>query len=194
MIAELREVAGPTGLVPLWILLGISAAERFDATAFGVLGPEIRSAFHLTNSEYLSISGIALILPLFLAVPIGALGDRRDRVGLARWGALAWGLTCIGTGLSPAIAIFVLFRMAGGIGQTVNQPVHPSLLADYSPAEALAPTFTFYNFAPGAIALIAGPLAGGISSFAGWRLTFIVLALPTFALVVLTNRLKEPPR
>ncbi|MEN3272431.1 MAG: branched-chain amino acid transport system ATP-binding protein livF, partial [Actinomycetota bacterium] len=133
ILREVREVAGPVGMLPLWILLGVSAAERFDFTAYGVLGPEIRRAFSLTNSEYQAIAGLAAIAPLLLAVPIGAWADRTNRVRLARWGALLWAVTCIGTGLAPAIIVFTLFRIAGGSGQTVNQPVHPSLLSDYYP-------------------------------------------------------------
>jgi branched-chain amino acid transport system ATP-binding protein len=194
ILREVREAAGPVGMLPLWILLGVSAAERFDFTAYGVLGPEIRRAFSLTNSEYQAIAGLAAIAPLLLAVPIGAWADRTNRVRLARWGALLWGITCVGTGLAPAIVLFVLFRIAGGSGQTVNQPVHPSLLADYYPPEALAPVFSFYLLAPAAIGLIAGPLAGGVSAVFGWRLAFILLALPTFALVAVMGRLQEPRR
>src|SRR5439155_19752376 len=110
----------------------------------GVLGPEIRHAFHLNNSEYLGIAGAAQFLPLFLSVPIGYLADRGNRVRLARVGGIVWGLTAIGTGLAPALALFVLFRIVGGLGQTVNIPVHNSLLSDYYPPESLAPVFSVY--------------------------------------------------
>src|SRR4051812_29292809 len=189
ILAEVRDAAGPVGLLPLLILLGVSAAERFDASAYGVLGPEIRHGFGLDNSQYQAIAGLAAIVPLLLAVPIGVYADRTNRVRLARWGALVWGVTCIGTGLAPAIGLFVLFRIAGGSGQTVNQPVHPSLLSDYYPPAALAPVFSFYLLAPAAIGVLSGPLAGGVSGIFGWRLAFILLALPTFALVALMGRL-----
>ena len=85
-IRNLVEVAGPVGLVPLLILLGLSAAERFDFTAYGVLGPEIRKAFDLNNSTYLAIAGAAGIIPLFLSVPIGFIADRSNRVRVSRVG------------------------------------------------------------------------------------------------------------
>src|SRR3954470_23121417 len=106
ILAEVRDAAGPVGLLPLLILLGVSAAERFDASAYGVLGPEIRHGFGLDNSQYQAIAGLAAIVPLLLAVPIGVYADRTNRVRLARWGALVWGVTCIGTGLAPAIGLF----------------------------------------------------------------------------------------
>src|SRR5205807_2061525 len=69
-----------------------------------------------------------------------------------------------------------------------------SLLSDYYPPDALAPVFSFYLIATAGAGLLAGPLAGGIKAVAGWRVTFIVLALPTFALVTIMRRLREPAR
>src|SRR4051794_8305095 len=169
LVQELRRTAGPVGLLPLFILLGLSAAERFDFTAYGVLGPEIRHAFGLNNSEYLGIAALAQIVPLALSVPIGYMADTRNRVRLSRVAGVVWAVTAIGSGLAPTVALFTLFRMAGGIGFTVNQPVHSSLLSDYYPPEALAPVFSFYLLAFNAAGLIAGPVAGGISALAGWR-------------------------
>src|SRR3954453_14460542 len=97
-IRNLVDAVGPVGMVPWLMLLGLSAAERFDFTAYGVLGPEIRRAFDLNNSTYLAIAGAAGILPLFLSVPIGFIADRSDRVKVARIGGVVWGLTAIGTG------------------------------------------------------------------------------------------------
>src|SRR5207248_259679 len=111
---EFAGSVGPVGVVPLLLLLGLAAAERFDFTAYGVLGPEIRHAFHLDNAAYLAIAGAAQFVPLFLSVPIGFVADRGNRVQISRIGGLVWGLTAIGTGLAPALAVFVLFRIAGG--------------------------------------------------------------------------------
>src|SRR3954465_14317564 len=132
-IRNLVEAVGPVGLAPLLILLGLSAAERFDFTAYGVLGPEIRKAFDLNNSTYLAIAGAAGIIPLFLSVPIGFIADRSNRVRVSRIGGLVWAFTAVGAGLAPALVVFAVFRVAGGIGQTVNTPVHSSLLSDYYP-------------------------------------------------------------
>src|SRR4051812_41928815 len=194
VIRNLVDAVGPVGMVPLLLLLGLSAAERFDFTAYGVLGPEIRKAFDLNNSTYLAIAGAAGIIPLFFSVPIGFIADRGNRVRVARIGGLLWGITAIGTGLAPVLVVFAVFRILGGIGQTVNTPVHNSLLSDYYPHDALASVFSFYLLATAGSGLIAGPLAGGLSALLGWRATFILLALPTFVLVAWMARLHDPGR
>src|SRR5262245_49755968 len=92
---SLREIAGAAGLAPALILLALSGVERFDATAFGVLGPEIRDAFHLSGAAYISIATLTSVLPLLVTAHVGYLSDRFNRVHLAAISALVWGLTSI---------------------------------------------------------------------------------------------------
>src|SRR5206468_9654287 len=83
---DLKEAAGPVGLFPLFVLLGLAAVERFDAQAFGVLGPEIRKTFHLSDGGFQAVFNLTTILPLFLAVYVGFLGDKRSRTQLTSIG------------------------------------------------------------------------------------------------------------
>ena len=86
-VRDLAAALGPVGWVPLLVLAGLSAVERFDATAFAVLGPEIRDTFHLSNGGFTTIATFSLVLPILLAVPIGYGGDRYNRVRLSARGA-----------------------------------------------------------------------------------------------------------
>jgi len=193
-IRKLADDVGPVGLFPLFVLLGVAAVERFDFTAFGVLGPEIRHTFHLNNSEFAPIATFTGVLPLLLAVHLGWWSDRSHRVNLSRLGALVWGVTAVGTGLAPVLALLVVARLAGGSGQLVNEVVHPSLLSDYYEPRHLASVFSAYRMGSQGVALFAGALAGVLGDVIGWRGTFVVLALPTFVLVAVMLRLKEPAR
>src|SRR5499427_6323320 len=193
-LLSLREVAGAAGLTPLLVLLALSGVERFDANAFGVLGPEIRDQFHLSSAGYISIATLTSVLPLLVTAHAGYLSDRLNRVHLAAASALVWGVTAILTGLAPATAVLIVARLAGGIGYTVNTPTHPSLLSDWYKPKVLPIVFGWYLVAYSAINLVAGPLAGAITAVADWRVAFVVLALPTFVFALLLLRLQEPAR
>ncbi|MBA2608855.1 MAG: MFS transporter, partial [Actinobacteria bacterium] len=158
-INALSDSVGTVGLLPLVLLTGMSAVERFDAIALGVLAPEIRHAFHLSNAGFASIAGLTGALPILLSVPIGYLADRVNRVRLAQIAGLVWGLTAVVTGLAPIVLILVVARLFGGVGLLVNEPVHPSLLADWYPPETL-PTVNGLHRQAATIGLIGGPLAG----------------------------------
>jgi MFS family permease len=193
-LVSLRSVAGAAGLAPVLILLALSGVERFDANAFGVLGPEIRDQFHLSSAGFISIATLTAVLPLLVTAHVGYLSDRFNRVRLAAASAVVWGLTAILTGLAPATAVLIFARLAGGIGITVNMPTHPSLLSDWYQSRVLPIVFSWYLAASTAINLVSGPLAGGITALYSWRVAFVVLALPTFVFALLLLRLKEPAR
>ena len=193
-LRDLSTVVGDAGLGPVLILMAVSAVERFDSSAFGILGPEIRKTFHLSNQTFVPIATLTGLLPLLLSVPMGYWSDRTNRVRLSWIGAIVWGVTAIATGLSPFVWFLAIARIAGGSGQLVNEVTHPSLLSDYYPPEALAPAYSFYGIAAGAVGLVAGPIAGVLGQRVGWRTTFVVLALPTFVLAAVVMRLKEPAR
>ncbi|HVV38233.1 MAG TPA: MFS transporter [Acidimicrobiales bacterium] len=189
----LNESVGNASLVPLFILLGLSAVERFDAIAFGVLSPEIQKHFHLTDAKIATISGLTAAVPILLSVPLGYLADRVNRVRLSVLAAFIWGITAIFTGLAPILLIFILARLVGGVGLLINEPVHPSLLSDWYPPESLTRVNSWHRQA-GTIGLIGGPLAGVLGDIIGWRSTFVVLAIPTFVLAFVLLGQKEPPR
>jgi len=172
----------------------VAAVERFDDAAFGVLAPEIRHAFHLSKASYVAVATLTSVLPLVLAVFIGYLGDRGNRVHLSRIGATVWAVTAIATGLAPVIFWLVVARLFGGVGLLVNEPTHASLLADYYPPRSLGSVFAGYRFGSSGVALAAAPLAGLLATVFNWRVTFVTLAIPTLVMVVVMAGLREPAR
>jgi predicted MFS family arabinose efflux permease len=77
----------------------------------------------------------------------------------------------------------------------VTDPVHGSLVSDYYRPEARAKVFGVHR-AANVVGVFFGPLiAGFIAHAVGWRVPFIVLAFPTFALIgIAIVKLREPPR
>ena len=193
-VRGLLKSLGPVGVTPVAILMALAAVEWFDFFGFQVLAPNIRDSFHLSNSAFLSISTLSGVLPLLAAVPLGNWADRTHRVRLCQLAGLVWTVAAVITGLAPVIAVLVVARLVAGVGQTVNQPVHPSLLSDFYPAAVLPTVFSVYLIGSIGVGQLGSPLAGAIASVAGWRAAFVVLALPALAFVALLGRLREPAR
>jgi len=143
-VRGLLKSLGPVGVTPVAILMALAAVEWFDFFGFQVLAPNIRDSFHLSNSAFLSISTLSGVLPLLAAVPLGNWADRTHRVRLCQVAGLVWTVAAVITGLAPVVVVLVIARLVAGVGQTVNQPVHPSLLSDYYPAEILPTVFSVY--------------------------------------------------
>ncbi len=190
-LCDLTE-GGP--VFALLVLFGLNAMAQVDATGFGILIPNIRDAFHLTDAGILSLVAVAGLFGLAMQVPVAQLADRRQRTRLMLIGAALCALFSVGTGLAVDVAMLVVVRAATGIGMATVGPTHNSLLADWYPINARPKVYAFHY---GALAVggVVGPVVAGlVASAFGWRVPFFVFAVPVAVLVVLGLRLHEPIR
>jgi branched-chain amino acid transport system ATP-binding protein len=175
------------------ILFALNLVDEFDIQAISILGPEIRDHFGLSNAGLAGLRTAAAMAGLFIPF-IGFAGDRFRRVRIAWIGALVWGLFALGTGAAWAVGIMALMRFGSGTAKLVNTPIHTSLLADYYPPTSRGRVFGFHRSADFFAGFLGPALAGLIGFTLGWRYAFILLAIPTFVLVVMAMRLTEPVR
>jgi ABC-type branched-subunit amino acid transport system ATPase component/predicted MFS family arabinose efflux permease len=198
-IRSFLDSLGPSGVLPLVVLFGLNTVDEFDQVAFGALAPEIRNYFNLSNASFILVVSLSGALSILASAPVGYLADRFNRVRIAQVAGLIWGFAALGTGFAPVLAVLIITRFVGGIGRLVNEPVHPSLLADYYPPKSLPAVFGVHRFA-NILGNIAGPVAGVIalifasSAIAEWRPVFVLLAVPTFIFLFFSFGLHEPPR
>jgi MFS family permease len=188
-------IGGGAPLAPLFILFALNAVDELDRTAFGLLLPEIKKDFGLSLTGVTILQTAILPASLLFALPLARIADRRRRKPIAIWGAATWGLFSILAGIVPTILLLGLVRIGAGLGRAVNSPIHPSLLSDYYPPTARAKVFSAHRVA-NPVGQFVGPLvAGFIAAAVGWRLPFIILAVPTFIVVLIAVvKLKEPER
>ncbi len=181
-------------LFPLVVLFGLNAVDELDRAAFAVLLPEIRDEFGLDLQGVLTLVAVVGLAALLLQVPIATLAERHSRVRIAWIGACVWGLFSLVTGLAPTLVILAIARSGSGVGKAVVDPTHNSLLADYYEVTARPRVYSAHR-AANAVGSFMGPLAAGVLGSAfGWRVPFVVFAIPTFVFVVLAWRLAEPVR
>lgn len=192
---DFKRITAPYPWLPLGVLFGLNAVDELDRSAMSVLLPEIRDAFGLSNQAALTL--VAILTPgvILFGLPMGYLADRRPRLRLATRGAVVWGFFSVLTGLSPVLAVLVVARIGASLGRAVNTPTHSSLIADYYPVEVRARAYAAHGAADNVGRFAAPLLAGGLAALVGWRLPFLLFAIPTLWLVVVARRrLTEPVR
>ncbi len=193
---RLMAVTGGASAVPLIVLFALNMVDELDQVTFGVVAPNIRDTFGTSEQTITAIAGITGAIVIMLAVPIGVLADRFNRVKMAGIAALAWGVMGAFTGISGfigAIGLLVLARFGAGIGRLMNEPVHVGLLADYYDPIQHGKIFSVHRMANpigGLFVLLGGVLA----DIFGWRFGFMLMAVPTVIAVMFLSRLKEPVR
>ena len=179
---------------PLAVLFGLNAVDELDRSAVAVLLPDIREHFGLSDAAALSIVAATTVAVLVIEVPLSFAADRHGRVRMATSGAAAWAFFAFGTGLASSVAMLAVMRVGAGVGKAVVTPTHSSLLSDYYEPSARVKVFSAHRLAS-SVGQIVAPLSAGIlAAMFGWRLPFLLFALPTVALVLLARRLREPVR
>jgi ABC-type branched-subunit amino acid transport system ATPase component/predicted MFS family arabinose efflux permease len=191
---RLEKVTAGAPALPLVVLFGLNAVDELDRTAFGVLTPEIRDAFGLSNQGILGVVTAFSLVIIILGLPIAYQADKRSRVRMATGGAVAWSFFSVMTGLAPVIAVLLLARIGSGLGKAVVEPTHNSLLADYYPPESRARVYYVHRLANSVGQFVGPAVAGVLAAIFTWRTPFIVFAVPTVVFVVLALRLREPRR
>ena len=191
--ARLLAATAGAPAAPLLVLFALNFVDEFDRVAFSVLSPEIRDTFGLSDSDIVGIGSLAGVTALLAALPIGVLADRVRRVRLAAIGATAWGAFTVLTALAPAVWVLVLARTGASVGRIVNEPVHASLLTDYYPARSHPRVFALHRLA-NPIGIGSAVVIGALASLFDWRLVFGMLCIPTFLLLPMLLRLREPAR
>jgi ABC-type branched-subunit amino acid transport system ATPase component/MFS family permease len=185
---------GGLPIAPLLILFALFFFDEFDTQAFGVLAPNIRHAFHLTDNALGTIVILNASIVLLAGVPLGYYADRLPRRMFVFIGAIMAGIFSLLTGIVAILWLFIFIRIGNGVGLVVNTGVHPSLLSDYYKPDDWPGVFTVHRNASFLGAIIGPAVAGVIASLVSWQAAFMVLVVPIGIVGFFSLRLKEPLR
>ncbi|HEY1118155.1 MAG TPA: MFS transporter [Acidimicrobiales bacterium] len=190
------EVTRGAAATPLLVLFGLNFVDELDQILFGIATPEIRDDLDLGDGGIILIAAMVSVFVLFAVLPLTYVADRFDRVRLVFFAALGWMSMSVLTGVagwSGLLVLLVVARMGSGLGRTINDPVHASLLTDYYAPDALPRVFQVHRSA-NPISRVTAVVIGAGAGYIGWQAMFLVLAAPTVFLIGATMRLPHPPR
>jgi ABC-type branched-subunit amino acid transport system ATPase component len=193
-LARFKQLGGGASLFPLGVLFAIELLDQGTQSAFNVLTPNIRDAFHLTNAGILLIVAIAGAAALLCTLPVAVLADRTNRVRIALLGAIVGAAFSIGLGAAQGVVVATIMLVGVSMGQAVIFPTHNSLLADYYPVPARPRVYSAHRSGISIGAIMGVLLGAGLASIWSWRAPFFFFAVPIAVVVLIGLRLHEPPR
>ena len=178
----------------LLLLFAVNLLNFFDRQLPGVLGEPIRKEFGLDDAQ-LGLLGTAFTL-IYAAVglPIGRLADTWARTRLISAGVFVWSALTALSGAVHSYAGLVAARLGVGIGEATCSPACQSLIGDLFPAgkrsRALGAFMLGLPFG-----LCLSYLTGAwLGAEYGWRVCFVLAAVPGLIVALLVLKLPEPPR
>ncbi|CAN5362958.1 MFS transporter [soil metagenome] len=180
----------------LAVLTLIYMLNFLDRQIIGILAKPLKDAFHLSDTQFGLMGGLAFaLLYSTLAIPIAWLADRFSRVWIMTAALTLWsGFTAL-CGVAGTFSQLFLCRMGVGIGEAGGVAPSYSLIADYFPKEQRARALAAYAFGI-PFGTAAGTLVGGlVAATYGWRAAFIVVGLLGIVVApVLRLTVRDPKR
>ena len=154
----------------------------------------VKTDLKLTD-EQTSLPLMAFVIVYMCASPIfGSLADRVSRRVLLASGVALWSLATGAAAFAEGFGTFLFARALVGVGEAAYATIGPALLADFfAPARRNRVLTIFYVAIP--VGTAVGFSAGGyIGPRYGWRMAFLVCALPGLAAAALALKIRDPGR
>ncbi|WTW91958.1 ATP-binding protein [Streptomycetaceae bacterium NBC_01309] len=194
----LRQGLAAGGSATFLTLTVLSTLDELETAALGVLAPDIRDTFGMSDGAIVFLSAASGAFLVLGALPMGWLADRYRRGRVAGWAGLAFAAFVFACGMVANVFLLFLARLGVGVAKSSTLPVHGSLNADTYPIGVRGRLAATSGIA-GRLAAVLSPLAvGGIAALAGgdegWRWAFFILGIPAGIVAILAFRLPEPPR
>lgn len=204
------DSAAPAPLGRAWYIVGLLALlyalSCVDRYILALLVEPVSAEFQLSDSiQGLMLgAGFAIVYSL-TGLPLAHLIDRSQRRLIVVAGACLWGATTIASGFAPNLETLLICRAGVAIGEAVLSPAAVSLISDLFVRDKRSLPVSIYvgvsqlmgvgSFIVGAAALNAATLLSPSVDIAPWRITLMIVGLPSIlvALLMLAT-VKEPAR
>jgi MFS family permease len=194
-----REVMSVGGRSTLGLIFGLLLVDSIDNAMFTVFAPEIRESLGMTSAQIAVVGALAGVMVSLGALPIGLLGDRRRRTGIAGVCTLVWAAAAASLTLVHTFVQVVIARIVAGIGRANEGPIQISILTDAYPPDGRGRVLGVHRAAQ-PLGIVAGPVLAAVfaavvpAGHESWRWAFAFLACCGVLLGLATLRLREPVR
>ncbi|HZY72573.1 MAG TPA: MFS transporter [Edaphobacter sp.] len=187
------SVAGAT--TALVLLTALNFVNYIDRYILPGVQEQIKHEFHTTDAQIGSLTLWFMLAYMFTSPLTGWLGDRFPRKPMIVIAALFWSGINFFTASVHSYDSLNLRHAALGIGEASFGIFAPALLADFYPEDQRNRVLTIFNVAIPVGAALGYLIGGTVGEHHGWRMSFIVSAVPGVILALLIALfMREPAR
>lgn len=188
------NVPGVQAWTALGMLCFIYVLNFLDRQLLSILAQPIQDSLNLSDSQLGLISGLYFaVFYCFIAIPVGWLADKTNRVKVLSIACAIWSAATIACGLAKTYPQLVIGRMAVGVGEAGGVPPSYAIISDYFPPGRRGTALGIFNLGPPLGAALGIAFGAGIAATYSWRHAFIILgAVGLVAAAVLLLVVREP--
>jgi MFS transporter, Spinster family, sphingosine-1-phosphate transporter len=187
------SVAGAT--TALVLLTALNFVNYIDRYILPGVQEQVKVEFHLSDQHIGTLTFWFMIAYMFTSPITGWLGDRFPRKPMIVIAALFWSGINFLTASVHSYDSLNLRHAALGVGEASFGIFAPALLADFYPEDQRNRVLTIFNVAIPVGAALGYIIGGTVGEHFGWRMSFIVSAVPgTLIAILIAFFMKEPAR
>ena len=157
--------------------------DFYDLILYSFLLVPVARELNLTPEQSSLALGTSLLMTALGGVVFGFLGDRFGRKPMIVATVAIYGVGTALCGFSHSLVQLILFRSITGLGMGGGWAPGQSLVAETVPAERRARYAAYVQTGAPLGVLLAAAAGGYLAPAIGWRLTFIVSAIPAVFVV-----------
>ena len=157
--------------------------DFYDLILYSFLLVPVARELHLTPEQSSIALGTSLLMTALGGVIFGFLGDRFGRKSMIATTVAIYGVGTALCGFSQTLTQLIVFRSITGLGMGGGWAPGQSLVAESVPAERRARYAAYVQTGAPLGVLLAAAAGGYLAPAIGWRLTFMVSAIPAVFVV-----------
>jgi len=158
----------------LAVLCFVYVLNFLDRQLLSILAKPIQDELGVTDGQLGLISGLYFALfYCILAIPVGWLADRTNRVKVLAFSCALWSAATAACGLSTSYGQLAVSRMAVGIGEAGGVPPSYAIISDYFPSGTRGTALSLFNLGPPIGSALGVAFGASIAAAYSWRDAFI---------------------
>lgn len=181
-------------ILSVLILYLLFASDLWARVGINALLPVLQKDLQLTDIQVGMLGSAVLIGMMSFVLPASYLADRWSRRGTVCLMGLTWSIGTILCGLVPSMSMLLLGRFLVGGGNSSYAPASVSMLTNWFPKKSWGKVIGLYNTSY-QIGISGGLIiTGHLAALYGWRLTFIIIGIPSLILALTSLCIPGTPR
>jgi predicted MFS family arabinose efflux permease len=160
----------------LAILCFVYVLNFLDRQLLSILAKPIQDEIGVTDGQLGLISGLYFALfYCVLAIPVGWLADRTNRVRVLSFACALWSAATMACGVASNYAQLAAARMSVGVGEAGGVPPSYAIISDYFPPGTRGTALGLFNLGPAVGQALGVAFGASIAAAYSWRSAFISL-------------------
>ncbi|HVC71099.1 MAG TPA: ATP-binding protein [Acidimicrobiales bacterium] len=182
------------GFSPLVLLTAATLVTGTITNGLGILGPEIKSSFHLSDAGLGAVFFVGAVAQIAWGMPVAVFADRGSRRNVAAVTLLIFSATVPFMALVHNVWPFVFLYLLAAVGLGTSDTVHNAYLADAYPTQGRARVFTWHQMGDPVSQTVGILLVGYIAAATHnwrWALGLSIVGIP---IAIATFFIREPEK